>query len=125
MSKLEDYIVSILRKIYPSTRFIREFPVKKLFKEYPSGRDRYDIVVKTFKTIFECHGEQHERIVSFGKESAFEAVRRFSTQKFRDSEKERIAKENNWTYVIIWYSEITNKFDADVEIIKQKIKESI
>ncbi len=125
MSKFEDYIISVLKEILPGAIFIRELPVKKLFKDYVSGRDRYDIVSKTSKIIFECHGRQHEVPIKFGKEDSAETLRKFTNSKYRDFRKEMIARENNWTYVIIWYNDITNNLEKDIEIIKQKIESSI
>lgn len=125
MSKFEDYTISVLKEIFPAGVFIRELPVKKLFKDYVSGRDRYDIVLKTMKIIFECHGKQHEQPISFGREKLSETIRKFANNKYRDFRKEDIARENNWSYVIIWYNDLTYKLEQDIEIIKNKIKDAI
>lgn len=124
MSKFEDYILSILKVIFPGTLFQRELQVKKLFKDYHSGMDRYDFVSKKYKIIIECHGAQHRKLVAFGKEDIMDTVSKLAATQYRDFRKEEVATKNGWTYVIIWYDEITNKFDNDLEIIKAKIKDS-
>lgn len=124
MSQFENYIVSLLEDIFPGTLLLREVPVKKIFKNYRSGMDRYDIVSKKYKIIFECHGQQHEKLVSFGKESVVKAVEKFVNTRIRDHEKEMVARENDWTYVIIWYNDIKYKPNVDIEVVKNKIRNS-
>jgi hypothetical protein len=125
MSQFEDRIISLVRQIFGEVTIKRELAVKKLFPSYQSGLDRYDLVLPGLKIIIECHGQQHKKIVSFGKEDKLTAYKRFVHQKYRDSRKRDIALENNWSYVVIWYNEMRKDDEKNILLLKEKIFNSI
>ena len=121
MSKFQDRVVELLRVSLNGMLIKTEVPVDKLFSEYPSGRDRYDIVVPYLKLIVECHGRQHDELVSFGKQDSMDLVGNFHSQKYRDSRKEDIASTNCWHYAVIWQSNMTDNDKEDTNTIMRII----
>jgi len=122
MSKLQTYVKSLLQKVFKRIPIREEVSVRKLFPEYPSGRDFYDLVIPSLQLIIEVHGAQHEKLVSFGPEDAEECLRKLTHQKYRDRRKEDVARENNWNYLVIWYHELKRKEQSDTELLRQKLQ---
>jgi hypothetical protein len=125
MSKLEETVIELVRKIYGNVPIIREKTVKKLFPAYPSGRDRFDIVLPTLHMVIDTHAEQHRTLVQFGKEDLETTYSRFIYQRKRDARKEDIVRENDWTYISIWYDELTGDVEEDCNLIKRKVMEDL
>lgn len=125
MSKLEEHVISLIEKIFGKTTIKREVSVKKLFPKYSSHKDRYDIVLPLYNIIIETHGEQHRSLVQFSKQQDLGDVQiEFQHAKRRDSRKQEIAEDNNWTYIVIWYDELSTNEYLNIEMLNKKLQKS-
>ena len=98
-----------------------EVNVRKLFPKYPDHNHHYDIVVPSHKLIFECHGEQHFTIQTFGEKDLEKVVVSLTTQKHRDRKKEDVAWENDWGFVTVRYKELPKGEHEALILLKGKI----
>jgi very-short-patch-repair endonuclease len=74
-------------------------------------------MVLDLKLAIEIMGEQHERPVAFDGDKQ-QSIRNFERQVERDKLKKRLATEQGWKYLEIWYDEkLTEDYLAE-QIIK-------
>jgi len=114
-------VKDILRELLKEITINEEVNVKKLFNEYPSGKDHYDLVIPTFKVIVECHGTQHKTKTSFGEKDPGKVSLNYTTQKYRDKRKREVAEANNWLYLTIWYDALPKKEEDATAYVKSKL----
>lgn len=125
MSKFQSRVKSLLGEIFGKIPIKEEVNVQKLFPEYESGKEHYDLVLPYSNLIVECHGEQHRTLTSFGEKDPGKMVSNFVSQKRRDRRKEEIARENGWSYLIIWYDDLQDNDDKARERLKSLISEAL
>ena len=124
ISIFQQKVIDLLKELFGSSGVSVEVNVKKLFPKYRFNDHHYDIVIKPYRLIVECHGEQHRTLAVFGgsKENAMET---FHNQKIRDRNKEEIAYKNEWDYLIIWYKDFPTDPIKAKEFLKEKVFEAI
>jgi len=80
----------------------QEVPVTAILPGYPYKQHRFDWIIDELLCVFECHGEQHYRPVSFKKENnPSTVISNFRSQQQRDKLKEQAAIDAGYTYVIV------------------------
>ena len=124
MSRFQARVLSLLREILGLVVVRTEVNVRDLFPEHYSGREHYDLVVPSLNLIVECHGEQHEQLVTFGGDPR-QSHTRLSRQRFRDRRKEETALSNGWNYVAVWYREITGNDEEDLALLRAKLERAL
>jgi len=121
MSKFQKRVRDLLQELLGVVTIKEEVNVKKLFPEYPSYREHYDLVIPAFDLIVECHGEQHRSIQSFGEKDLHKVVTNLAKQKHRDTRKEEFALDNGWNYLAVWHDELSPDDEEALVALKVKI----
>lgn len=107
---------SLHKKVGEILRTSPTFKHHKIYQEYsvnkinPSANNkwRFDWVIVDLKVVIECHGIQHTTPTAFNKEDVVETVSKFLDGQSRDKEKERLAREAGYSYIVIDYTEEKN-----------------
>jgi G:T-mismatch repair DNA endonuclease (very short patch repair protein) len=123
-SKLHKRTKKLLKQLFGTT-IKEEVNVRKIFKDYQYRNHFYDLVIPTFNIVIECHGEQHKKLKTFGEKDLGKTIIRFSRQQTRDIQKENVAWENGWGYLIIWFDDLPDDDARAKEILKDKIMDII
>jgi hypothetical protein len=113
----------LLKEIFGTT-ILEEVNVRKLFKGYKYSNHHYDLVIPLYEIIVECHGIQHKEFQTFGEKDIEKSLYRFQRQKSTDFEKKRIALENEWNYVSVWYNELPSDDSEAKKVVRTKIMDS-
>jgi len=122
-SKLHKHVGELIQKIpeFKNFEIRQEYPVKKVNKEFSSGKEKFDWVVLGAKIIIECHGKQHFEPVTFGGISLEEAKTNLVKQQERDEAKREAAEKAGWVYVMVSYEEA----NIDESELSEKIKNEL
>jgi very-short-patch-repair endonuclease len=86
---------------------------------------RVDYSVRKFKLVFEHNGAQHYKPVDFGQMTKKQAEERFRQQKERDKRREKLCRDNEYTFIPVKYYEVLRIdliYDKIVKILgKEKV----
>ena len=112
VSKLHRKVGDTLRasSYFNKYPIYQEYPVSKINTNYSTNAHHFDWVVLKLNVVFEVHGEQHYKPVSFGgKMSKEETMSNFLDLTYRDKEKKKAAIEAGWTYVEIPFDAVISE----------------
>jgi hypothetical protein len=107
ISKLHSKVGDILKEstLFKGYKIYQEYPVKKIFPDYPSFKHRFDWVIMDIFLVIECHGIQHYQPTNFGNTDAAKSIGNFQDQRSRDRSKMQAALDAGFTYIEIPYSD--------------------
>jgi very-short-patch-repair endonuclease len=125
VSDFQNDVASTLKIILGRLPILQEVSCQRLFQEFPSHRERYDIVIPSLKIIIECHGEHHERIVTYGGRSLEESTFQHGHTKIRDRQKKEVAETSGWRYLALYRSKMPKDRDKWVPIISDALTEAM
>lgn len=124
VSQFQERVKELVKEALGTYAVKEEMNVKKMFPNYPSGRDRYDLVFTHFNLIVEAHGQQHTSLQTFG-QSMQKTTVSYATQGFRDSRKEDYARANGWHYLVIHFKDLPRDDEEAKQFILNKFQEEL
>lgn len=123
-SKLHKYILNLLiseDSIFKNYNIKQEYNVNLVNPEFPSGREKYDLVILELQLVLEIHGRQHFDFISHFHETKYD----FRRQQERDEAKKQAAIDAGWAYVVIKYNESKITSEELIDRIQEAIKNKI
>lgn len=106
-SKLHRAVGEALRaenSPFSGFKIYQEYPVSKIYPQYPNAAHKFDWVVLDLAIIIEAHGKQHYVATSFGSGGG-DLQESFRAQKDRDNAKMQAAVDAGFTYIVVSYDE--------------------
>lgn len=123
-SKLHKVVGDTLKNgnIFSGYNIYQEYPVDKIYPDYPVSTHHFDWAIPDLFLVIECHGEQHYNPVRFGGISEEEATSNFLHQRHRDNMKMDAAIKAGYTYLVIPYGDIDQVNESYLWAMYQKLK---
>lgn len=123
VSKQHKYILSLLiseESPFKNYTIRQEYPVQKINPNFPSGREKYDIVIKDLSVVIEIMGTQHYNFIPY----FHETKKDFLAQQERDHQKQMAAEGAGWAYIVIKYNEATLPLEELIDRIQAALDAS-